>query len=241
MVPGQRGRQCGRCLLDVFRQFRVLEEPIALGIADKLKDWERGVTRTERGTDLVKTNEEIIPRTENDPLWESVMLIRDSLLHHRGIGAYVMPLKLTVPKFNRYAVEGTYRRHFDASPMGPPEMRTDFSCTLALNTDYEGGELHLETWQGDVLKAPRASPGIATIYECGEAHWVSPVTSGERVSAVMWMRSLVGNREQRDILRKFSKTLFEWEKQDRAVLAHDDEYTTLTGIQTALCRMWMDA
>ena len=228
----------------MFHQYQILDEAVAQNIASRLQqnDWEKGRTRTKRADTTVKFNEEQIPK-EGDPLWDSAVVIKDALTKSVGFVQYTMFTKMTIPKFNRYTGSGTYKRHFDAAQMGGPELRTDFACTIALNSsdDYEGGDLHIETWEGDVIKAPRMGLGVGTVYECGQAHWVSPVTRGERVSAIIWMRSMVADPEKRKLLYRFSHLLIKWEQQGDCLDPNSPEYTTLIGIQTALCRMWMDA
>ncbi len=229
----------------MFYHFQILDETVALDMASRLHaaaSWEKGRTRTERGDSNVKFNEEYLAKEEDDPMWESTLLIKDALVNNSSFCQTTMFTKLTVPKFNRYQEGSTYRRHFDASQMSEADMRTDFACTISLNSpdDYEGGQISVEEWDGSTLKAPKTPPGVATVYECGHAHWVSPVTKGERISSILWLRSMVREPEQRKILNRFAHLLNRWESEDRNLTADSEEYTTLTGIQIALNRMWID-
>lgn len=228
----------------MFTQFRVLEEAAALELASRLSSWSTGQARTKEVTGTIKNNQEIVAQ-EGDEHWEDVRMVRDAIQHHHGIRSSTLLAQMTVPKFNRYSGGGTYKRHFDASPIGMGNgrgMRTDFACTLFLNDDYEGGELHVETPEGGVVKPPRnlCKPGVAVVYECGSAHWVTPVTKGERICSVMWLRSLVRDIEQRRVLTNLTNFLGSWEREKKTLEPYSDEFTTLTGIQTALCRMWIE-
>ena len=229
----------------MFRQFRILPEAKALEIWRKLNesDWEQGKAKTERATGTVKRNEEIVPRDNTHPLWPAVMEIRDAMMQHGGFMAHTLTWKMTVPKFNRYQGGGTYNRHYDSSPMGTADMRTDWSCTLHLTPpdEYEGGELCVEHASGNVMQAPKGEPGVAVVYDCGEAHWVNPVTKGARTSSVMWIRSLVKDAGERRMISTFGEILRRCEHENKPIEPYSDDYTTLTGIQTALCRKWMDA
>ena len=120
-------------------------------------------------------------------------------------------------------------------------MRTDFSCTVFLNDGYEGGELLLETAEGHVLKSPPGQPGMCIVYDCGRAHRVTPVTKGERISAIFWIKSLFRDRSQRILMRDFKNILDKWEREDAKPEARGELFTSLTGVQTELCRMWVEA
>lgn len=229
----------------MFRSFRILPEDVALDIFQRVSEgeWEEGRARTRKATGTIKQNQEIVPRSDNDPLWPAVTQIRDALLANTGFMAYTLLAKMTAPKFNRYSGGGTYNRHFDASPMTVPDMRTDWSYTLFLTPpdEYDGGELCVETASGSVAQAPKGKPGTCVVYDCGEAHWVNPVIRGARVSCVGWLRSLVRDPIERRIISQFGEILTRAERDNKPIEPYSHDYTTLTGIQTALCRKWMDA
>ena len=229
----------------MFIKFRLLEEAVALSMASRLHSavWGDGLVRGGEVQKDIKDNDELLIRNEDDPGWDSVKLIQESILKHGGIMAATMLYKMTLPKFNRYTGGGTYRRHYDASPMTEATMRTDFACTIALTPpdDYDDGDLHVESPEGGIVKAPRCGPGECVVYECGNAHWVTPVTRGERVSAILWIRSLVKGTEERRLLVRLTDILQRTRRTKEPIEIEGNDYTTLTGIQTALCRMWIDA
>lgn len=233
----------------MFKIYRLLHAETALHLAHRLKAaaWDKGKSRTAKADGRIKDNQEIVPRSDKEPFWPDIQGITAAVKESPGFLGHTLLHKMTVPKFNRYAAtEGggmAYHRHFDASPMTLPEMRTDYACTLFLNSpdDYEGGQLTLETPDGHHVKAPRGQPGEAVVYECGGAHWVTPVTHGERICSVMWIRSLIKDPKQRHVFRTLGQTLLRWEHENRKPEAHGEDFTTLTGVHAELARMWIDA
>lgn len=229
----------------MFRSFRILPEDQALDLHARLStaEWDVGRTRNPDAMGTVKRNQEIVPRSDNEPFWKDVMAVRDAMMRNAAFNSYTLMHKMTVPKFNRYSGGGTYRRHYDASPMTVPDMRTDFSCTLFLTPpdQYDGGELCVEDGHGNMIQAPKGEPGTCVVYDCGQAHWVNPVPKGTRISVITWMRSMVKDAHERRLLTQFTEILHRCERDKKPIEAFSDDYTTLTGIQTALCRKWMDA
>lgn len=230
----------------MFKTFRILPEDQALDLLGRLNaaEWDVGKARTAKATGTIKRNEEIIPRSDNEPFWSDVMSIRDAMLANRSFLVHTLVAKMTVPKFNRYSGGGTYNRHYDASPMsGDASMRTDLSYTLFLTPpdEYDGGELCVEHPSGSIVKAPKGEPGTCVVYDCGEAHWVNPVTGGARTSCVGWLRSGIRDSFDRSLVTRFGEILTRCEREGKPIEPYSHDFTTLTGIHTALCRKWMDA
>ena len=131
------------------------------------------------------------------------------------------------PKFNKYYGGGEYPSHCDGGFIGG--IRTDYACTLFLSDpeSYEGGEL----WVGGVQH--KADQGYAVIYECGEPHRVTPVTSGERICAITWMQSCVQDPYKRKLLIKLQRLVRDY-KDDKAL------FTRCQEVYTALQKRWYD-
>ncbi len=228
----------------MFKKFRLLDEAVALEMASRLvstDEWSDGLIQKGVVEKSIKANRELVTRKEGDFGWDMTVQIREAVIHHGGIMAATMLYKLTVPKFNRYGGGETYNRHYDASPMSDPTMRTDFACTISLTSpdDYDGGDLHLESPEGGVVMAPRCAPGECVIYECGDAHWVTPVTRGERVSSILWIRSLIKGIEERRVLVRLTDIIHR-ARRNQSFEVESQDFNTLTGVQAALCRMWID-
>jgi PKHD-type hydroxylase len=110
----------------------------------------------------------------------------------------VRPKALTPLIIGRYGPGETYGTHIDDALM--QGMRTDVSFTLFLAEPdtYEGGELVIETHDGE--EAIKLPAGHLFLYPSTSLHRVEAVRSGERVVAVGWARSFIREAEQRALL-----------------------------------------
>jgi predicted 2-oxoglutarate/Fe(II)-dependent dioxygenase YbiX len=91
------------------------------------------------------------------------------------------------PTFLKYDMGDYYDWHVDSYIMNG--IRADYSVTIFLNDNYEGGELVLDLGTEKIEK--KCKPGTAFIYPTNFAHKINPVTSGSRYVIVLWMSSLV--------------------------------------------------
>lgn len=148
----------------------------------------------------VKNNEEL---QANEQITGKLnQLVLGALYEHPTFQAAAMPLKLSSACFARYQKGMAYGQHIDDAIMGPRggQYRTDVSLTIYLSgpDKYEGGELIIETEQGEQsIKLP---VGHAVLYPSGSLHQVAEVTSGERLVAVAWVQSMVKDPQQRALL-----------------------------------------
>jgi len=79
-------------------------------------------------------------------------------------------------------------------------IRRDIALTLFLSEpdSYEGGELEVESPAGP--KSVKLPAGSGFAYHCHALHRVTPVTSGARFAAVVWLQSLIPDDEIRQML-----------------------------------------
>ncbi|MGE5794101.1 MAG: hypothetical protein ACM36B_15500, partial [Bacteroidota bacterium] len=103
-----------------------------------------GVTSAHGAARQVKANQQLeCSREDHQRLVEIVF---GALHRHRGFSRTALPLEISAPMLNRYAVGMTYGAHYDTpfipTPDGP-RIRGDLSATLFLTdpADYDGGEL----------------------------------------------------------------------------------------------------
>jgi PKHD-type hydroxylase len=99
---------------------------------------------------------------------------------------------------SRYKPGMEYGLHVDDPLMGG--VRTDMSFTLFLAEPetYDGGELVIEEADG---QSPFKLPaGSLMLYPTTSLHRVAPVTSGERLAVVGWVRSFIRSNEMREAL-----------------------------------------
>ncbi|AZI24179.1 Fe2+-dependent dioxygenase [Pedobacter sp. G11] len=126
-----------------------------------------------------------------------------------------------------------YGWHVDRPVMGNM-IRTDVAITICLNDpeEYDGGELELQTANGNVLY--KLNKGDAICYPCTQVHRVREVTRGERNVAVTWVQSLVKEAVHRKMLFdifQITENLFNKELME-------EEYLLLQQHYSNLLRMW---
>jgi PKHD-type hydroxylase len=115
-------------------------------------------------------------------------------------------------------------------------VRTDVSFTLFLSApeSYDGGELVLDSTAGaDTFKL---DAGNIIVYPAATLHHVAPVTRGQRLAGVGWVRSYIRHAAQRELL-------FELETARRRLFEREGK--TPDGDLLAKCagnllRMWSE-
>jgi len=114
----------------------------------------------------------------------------------------VKPKNIRSPLISRYQEGMSYGTHVDNALMGQGNdlMRSDVSFTVFLNSpeEYDGGELVMETAQGD--QSFKLEAGAMVTYPSTTLHRVEPVTKGVRLVAVSWVQSLIRDPNEREIL-----------------------------------------
>jgi|TARA_Y100000289_G_C3927755_1_gene154515 PKHD-type hydroxylase len=95
------------------------------------------------------------------------------------------------PMLSKSKLGQFYHPHQDSPILG------DYSTSIVLNDDFEGGELQLRV-AGEV-KNYKFKPGEAVTYPTGMDHCVRPVTKGERKAIVIWTKSSVTDPLLREI------------------------------------------
>lgn len=147
---------------------------------------------------LVKHNTQLKKGSTSETLTQRVSA---ALKRNPVFQMAVRPKAIRSPLFSRYEVGMSYGTHVDNAVMGEGElMRSDVSFTLFLNppSEYDGGELVMETTQGD--QAFKLDAGAMIVYPSTTLHRVEPVTRGVRWVVVSWVQSLVREASDREIL-----------------------------------------
>lgn len=126
-----------------------------------------------------------------------------------------------------------YGWHVDSPVMGNM-IRTDVALTIFLNDpeEYDGGELELQTANGNVLY--KLNKGDAICYPCTQVHRVREVARGERNVAVSWVQSLV----KETVHRKMLFEIFQITENLRNKALNEEEYLLLQQHYSNLLRMW---
>ncbi|MBK5911208.1 Fe2+-dependent dioxygenase [Rhodothalassium salexigens] len=160
--------------------------------------------------------------------------VERALQANEVFAAYARPKAFVRTQFSRYGEGMAYGAHVDDALMGG--QRTDLSFTLFLSDPqtYDGGDLVIETEAGDTRV--KMAAGEAVVYPTGALHRVEPVTAGERLAAVGWVRSFVRRADQRDVL-------FDLEIAARGVHGREgksDTFDRLAKARANLVRMWAE-
>ncbi len=184
----------------------------------------------------VKQNQQL--RIAGENATELVELVQDALLDREEFTGAAFPCKLHL-NFNRYSDGMHYGRHNDAAVVGPSiadAVRTDVSFTvfLAEPSDYDGGEMVIQTDRGE--EEVKLAAGDAIVYEGSTVHEVRPVTRGARLACFGWAQSFVRDPRQREILARFRHTRIDIVRE-HPESPHLDE---LGNIYNNLMRMWTE-
>ncbi|MFO1036703.1 MAG: Fe2+-dependent dioxygenase [Geminicoccaceae bacterium] len=145
---------------------------------------------------LVKNN---LQAGRDDPALASLRrLIEQRLQGNALFQLAARPKKLTPLLLSRYEPGMAYGSHVDDALM--QGLRTDVSFTLFLSDPetYEGGDLVIESTAGE--QAFKLPAGSVVTYPSTSLHRVEPVTSGARLAAVGWARSLIRDPAKRELL-----------------------------------------
>ncbi|MFM1899751.1 MAG: hypothetical protein RLZZ216_327 [Cyanobacteriota bacterium] len=158
--------------------------------------------------------------------------LADVLMLHPLVQARAFPVRVHSLLFSRCGVGEGYGRHIDNAWMAGG--RSDLSFTLALSDpgDYSGGELVLETENGE--SRLRLPAGHAVIYPSTLHHRVEPVSTGERLVAVGWIQSRIRGNDQRELLFELDTARrLQFQAQGK-----DEVFDLISRSYTNLLRRW---
>jgi len=124
--------------------------------------------------------------------------VEAALIAHPVFVSAARPKAFVRVLFSRYRPGMAYGTHVDDALMDGE--RTDLSFTLFLSdpAGYAGGDLVIEDTLAD--RRVRLPRGELILYPSGTRHRVEPVTAGERLACVGWVRSHIRDGEMREIL-----------------------------------------
>jgi PKHD-type hydroxylase len=132
-------------------------------------------------------------------------IVLGCLGEHETFDLALQPKHIIAPIFSKYDAGMEYPDHVDSAIMDG--HRTDISVTLFLNEPetYEGGELVIDTGNGE--RSYRLPAGDAVAYPSSTIHRVTRVTRGTRLAAVLWVQSRVRDPRKREILYDLGSTV----------------------------------
>ena len=179
----------------------------------------------------VKSNLQLNPQTqEHLAIQQNILaaLNRNTLFRNAVLPHSIHPFVIS-----NYKPGMHYGWHVDSPVMGNM-IRTDVALTIFLNDpeEYDGGELELQTANGNILY--KLNKGDAICYPCTQVHRVREVTRGERNVAVSWVQSLV----KETVYRKMLFEIFQVTENLRSKALVEEEYLVLQQHYSNLLRMW---
>ena len=180
---------------------------------------------------LVKAN---LQATGGPQLQRVGALIEARLAEHAVFALATRPKTVLGPIFSRYEPGHAYGAHVDDALMGG--VRTDVSFTLFLSApeSYDGGDLVIDSAAGE--DAFKLTPGSLVAYPSTTLHRVAPVTRGQRMAAVGWVRSYIRDPARRELL-------FELETARRRLFEREGKTPDgdlLAKCTSNLLRMWCE-
>ena len=161
-------------------------------------------------------------------------LVETRLTEHAVFALATRPKTILGPLFSRYEPGHAYGTHVDDALMGG--VRTDVSFTLFLSEpeSCDGGELIIDSASGE--DAFKLAPGSVVTYPATTLHRVAPVTRGQRLAAVGWVRSFIRDAARRELL-------FELETARRRLFEREGKTADadlLAKCAANLLRMWCE-
>jgi len=180
---------------------------------------------------LVKAN---LQATGSPELDRMRALVEQRLTEHAVFALAVRPKTVLGPLFSRYEPGHAYGAHVDDALLAG--VRADVSFTLFLSPpeSYDGGELVIDSASGE--DAFKLAPGSLVTYPSTTLHRVAPVTRGQRLAAVGWVRSYIREAARRELL-------FELETARRRLFDREGktaEADLLAKCAANLLRMWCE-
>jgi PKHD-type hydroxylase len=93
-------------------------------------------------------------------------------------------------QLGHYGKKGHYDWHVDAFPPEDGNWQRKLSCSIQLSDEdsYKGGDLIIRTSAKGETATMARKKGSVVVFPSFIEHMVTPVTKGERYSAVAWMK-----------------------------------------------------
>lgn len=177
---------------------------------------------------LVKKNEQLTPQAAAPVIAK----LESALLKHPVFQAAARPAKIVRMLVSRYQPGMEYGLHVDDAIMGGERTDLSFTYFLSAPESYEGGALVLaDAYAERDVKLPA---GELFLYPSGSLHKVEPLTRGERLAVVGWVRSHVRDAGAREVLFDLDNAIAE-------VFARDGKsalFDVLVKTRTNLMRRW---
>ncbi|WP_339856249.1 Fe2+-dependent dioxygenase [Pseudohongiella acticola] len=178
-----------------------------------------------------KNNLQARPEASLDTLFEQ---IRAAIQAHELVQAATRPKNIIRLLLSRYDEGMHYGTHVDDALIDG--QRTDVSFTVFLNEpdSYDGGELVID--EPSAERPFKLAAGSMLLYPATTLHRVMPVTRGRRLVLVGWIRSLIRDPAQRELLFDLERSIAQLRKAPDQAGA----LSLLLKTRSNLLRMWAE-
>lgn len=166
-------------------------------LIDQYGEWVDGSVSFSGGDHIKKNNQ--IHFNNSNCIGKLSDIVYDRMDTHKSFHNFTAAKSSESPLITRTSVGGYYRPHHDFPENG------DYSTTIFLNDDYEGGELCL--WINDEEKKFKPSAGTSVTYKTGIPHRVNEVTKGHRDVIVFWTYSRIKDPFMMEIYQELTHAL----------------------------------
>ena len=185
----------------MYKRYQILEPDAALEYAKTLRalNWK---TRGERGSTDHNVSMKVLTALDDEVAARVTKELIGRIARHPDFEVDCYPVNFQRPWFHLTTAGGDLARHADS--LTDPQSRTDLSMSLFLADpdSYEGGELVLESPVGEPVSV-KGDLGELIVYPTGWPHWVTTVTSGERLVMALWAQSQCRDHLDRERLASF--------------------------------------
>jgi len=167
-------------------------------LIDQFGTWEDGNLTYNGGKDGSKKNNQIY-FSDQFALQKLSDIVFNRIDTYRSFRDYTIATESRTPLISRTSVGGYYHPHHDKASNG------DFSTTIFLNDDFEGGELCL--WLNGGEERIKLPAGGSVTYKTGTPHMVREVTKGHRDAVIFWTHCRLRDPFEIELYRGLSQAL----------------------------------
>lgn len=153
---------------------------------------------------------------------------------HELVEAAARPKCVIRLQMSRYDAGMRYGSHIDDALMDGQRADVSFTVFLDAPESYDGGELVID--EPSAERPFKQAAGSMLVYPSNTLHRVMPVTRGRRLVLVGWIRSLIRDPAQRELLFDLERSI----AQLRSVPAQAQALALLLKTRSNLLRMWAE-
>ena len=178
----------------------LFDESTANKIVEKLRInktyWQEG--KETAGSHAAKVKKNLQLKKESAVAIELSEHIVDLITKDQLLKSFCLPRRVHGVMFSSASAGDGYGAHVDNAYMNSGRSDLSFTIFLSDPNQYQGGELCIQTIQGD--QRIKLNAGQIVVYPSTSLHSVKTVLEGERLVCVGWIQSYVANNEDRNML-----------------------------------------